>query len=120
MALSSVLFNTVRSRPGVRVEVSDLTYIELSGEPALLLNLSEAGMAVRTSRKLQPAELLEFNFTLPHNDVEVRGAAAVVWSDRTGRAGLKFMDLTARDRMQLQLWLRQKEQSLALTQPPAW
>ena len=112
MALSGiVVVGAARSNPGLRVEVSEPTRVRLSGELAFLLNLSEAGMAVQARRNFEPAEVVEFALSLPQ-DNEVTGTAVIVWSDCSGKTGLKFIDIAARDRLQLQLWLRQKEDAM--------
>ena len=69
-----------------RIEVNEVVYVTGPREPAFILNLSEDGMAIQAMEILQPGQLLPFAFPLPDTKGEVRGAARIVWSDRSGQA----------------------------------
>ena len=88
-----------------RVEVKDVVYVSWRAESAFILNLSEGGLAVQAMDVLRPGESLAFAFALPADGAELAGVVRVVWSDRSGRAGLQFVDLPEFDRFQLRKWL---------------
>jgi Tfp pilus assembly protein PilZ len=83
-----------------------VVYVNWRGEPAFILNLSEGGMAVQAMEVLPTGEALRLSFPLPDEGAELRGVARVVWSDRSGRAGLQFVDISEYDRFQLREWLK--------------
>jgi hypothetical protein len=89
-----------------RVEVDQLVYVSVPGESAFMLNVSEGGIAIQAMDIMKPGQSLPFAFPLPDTDIEVRGMATIVWSDRSGRAGLRFIEIGEFDRFQLQWWLK--------------
>jgi hypothetical protein len=75
---------------------------------AKLVNISEGGLALRASRKLQGN--LRISFDLPSmtsRHVEVTGE--VVWNDAEGLAGVRFLRMSDDDRKYLRQWLESLE-----------
>ena len=75
------------------------------GGPAFILNLGTGGMAIQAMEVLQPGCLFSLAFSLPNSNSEVQSLGKVVWSDASGRAGLKFIAGSRLDRVQLQRWI---------------
>lgn len=90
---------------GVRVPVDPLVYVNFPDESAFLLNLSERGMALQCMDVLEPGRPYSFSFPLPEIGAELRGLARIVWSDRSGRAGMEFVRLSEFDRLALTTWI---------------
>jgi len=89
-----------------RVEITPLVYVDFPEESVFLLNLSERGMAIQAMDVLEPGRSCNFSFQLPENEqCEVSGNASIVWSDRSGRAGLEFREMSAAARFTLQRWI---------------
>lgn len=97
-----------RGTRGLRVDVNPLVFVNFSPESAFILNLSECGMAIQAMEVLEPGRSMDFSFALPETNSEVQGMAKVVWSDRSGRAGLKFEHLSEFDRLNLTRWVLSK------------
>ena len=91
-----------------RVEIETLIGVTWACEPAFLLNLGTGGFALQAMEILRPTDSFRVEFPLPYMNDSVSGQAEVVWSDRAGRAGLRFTDLAQADRQRLTRWLSQK------------
>ncbi len=79
-------------------------------------NLSEGGMAVRLTAKLQKSTEVKVQFTLPGTGSSLELKAMVAWLDE-GHAGIKFIDVPQSSQYQLDKWLTdrlQKEVSPSL------
>jgi hypothetical protein len=59
---------------------------------AILLDLSETGLRLQSTQTFTPGSEVFISFFLPNSFTLVEGNAAVVWSDVTGRTGVKFVD----------------------------
>jgi len=70
-------------------------------------NLSEGGMAIQAAAAL-PNDLYRIQFTLPGTDITLSPKAELAWSDASGKAGIRFLELTLNAREQLENWLMQK------------
>src|SRR5579872_5715956 len=70
-------------------------------------NLSEGGMAIQSTGVL-PSDVCRVQFTLPGTDITLSPKAELAWNDSSGRGGIRFLDLTANARQQLENWLLQK------------
>jgi DNA-binding response OmpR family regulator len=70
-------------------------------------NLSEGGMAVQAGGSL-PDNLARVKFTLPGTEVTLSPKAELAWGDAAGRGGIRFLDLAASAREQLEKWLLDK------------
>ncbi len=88
-----------------RVEVDQLVNVTMFGGPAFILNLGIGGMAIQAGEVLQPGCIFSLNFSLPNTDCNVQSLGKVVWSDPSGRAGLKFVASPRLDRMRLHSWV---------------
>jgi PilZ domain len=104
MITATPLTNAVHQR-SPRVEIDQLVSVTMFGGPALLLNLGAGGMAIQARERLEPGCLFSVAFSLPESESEVQSLGKVVWSDASGRAGLKFVAGAHLDRNRLQRWI---------------
>lgn len=88
-----------------RINVDGLVFVSCPAESAFLLNLSEGGMSIQTMDIMEPGRSFDFSIELPQRKGVLAGQARVVWSDRSGRAGLQFVALSPWDRLQLVTWM---------------
>lgn len=94
---------------GSRIELKRVLHAWIEGGSGLVVNLSEGGMAIQTMVSLKPGQTVKFALPLEGIEAGVRGMAEVIWCDRSGRAGLRFNDLTKDDRFLLSIWLARNQ-----------
>jgi hypothetical protein len=70
-----------------------------------LLDLNEEGFAVRTPEKLEVNRAVTVCLELPETNSYIHGSGQVIWSDDTGRSGVRFEGLTENSRRLLKEWL---------------
>jgi len=70
-----------------------------------LLDLDERGFAVQTNERLEVNRALALCLDLTETGSYVHGSGQVVWSDDTGRAGIRFSYLPDPSRKTLRDWL---------------
>jgi c-di-GMP-binding flagellar brake protein YcgR len=72
---------------------------------AVVLNVSEGGMAVRLSEPATGQQSLRARFTLPglRDALDVQGQIA--WVDKNGRAGIRFLRVSSELHNQIKEWL---------------
>lgn len=107
---ASSLFNSAEPRH-VRHVVHSLSFVSLETprEPAVLLNLSEGGMSVQALESLAPGRILQLKFDLPKETVRVEAQGEIVWSDKSGRAGIRFLDMPEGSQSILKEWVARME-----------
>ncbi len=71
-------------------------------------NLSEGGMAILFKGKLPKAGLTKVVFSLPTGRSIIEPKADVAWADGSGRAGIRFTEMAASSREELDAWLEQQ------------
>ncbi len=78
-----------------------------------ILNISEGGMAVRT---MVPAHTtVQLRFDLPSTEpMRLEVTAEVVWTDRLGTAGVRFLRMSEPNRKKLLAWLAMLESQTIL------
>jgi hypothetical protein len=90
-----------------------LVTVELGGgRIAILIDLSEDGIAVQPFRPITVGTRVTIEFDLPRAGGRVAGDGFVVWVGRTGRAGIRFSQLTERSWCVIDEWLRVAEDPL--------
>src|SRR5882724_7763417 len=70
-----------------------------------LLDLSEDGFAVQTSERLELNRSVTFSLDLPETKAYIHGTGQVVWSDGSGRGGIRFSGLPEQSQRLLKEWL---------------
>jgi hypothetical protein len=76
---------------------------------AHLVNLSQGGMGIYAMQPLPGQEPLQISFSLPGTTgSSIKTQGEIVWTDRNGHAGIRFMEMKPRTRRELQLWLERQ------------
>jgi len=70
-----------------------------------LLDLHEEGFAVQTSERLEINRAVTLCLDLPETKSYIHGSGQVIWSDDTGRGGIRFSGLPESSRQALKEWL---------------
>ena len=92
------------------VEISvKINFKEGTDFPATTSNLSEGGMAVRLTTKLQKNTAVTVQFTLPGTGNSLELKAIIAWADE-GHAGIKFVEVPQSSQYQLDKWLTDRLQ----------
>jgi GAF domain/PilZ domain/Sel1 repeat len=76
-----------------------------SPELSEILDISEAGMSIQTSSPLPAERDLRLCLDLSETKAQIRTRGQVVWSDTSGRAGIRFAQLPGNSLKQLKEWL---------------
>ena len=91
-------------RHSVEIPVS-LSWKGRKGVPADLMNLSQGGVGLHVNSAIACHEPITVSFRLPGTRTTVRAQGELAWTDGSGRAGIRFIDLAPRQQRGLQLWL---------------
>jgi DNA-binding response OmpR family regulator len=75
---------------------------------ANVTNLSEGGMAIHYPGKLDKASFASVVFTVPGRAASLECKAQLAWADSSGRAGIRFGEMSAVSREQLDRWLSEQ------------
>lgn len=96
-------------RNAPRYKVTSVVWLELETGtlPAVAVNLSEHGMAIRTTEPVRPQSNVSFRCSLPGHD-QLHGHADVIWSDADGHAGMFFSRMSLSAQKHLRDWLHQR------------
>jgi len=94
-------------RRSPRRKLETIVYLQLgvAALPALVLDMSESGLALQAPEPLPPVQNLPLRFVLPGTTHIVEATGEVIWADDLGRAGMVFADLTPASRSHLKTWL---------------
>ncbi|MGA9814951.1 MAG: GAF domain-containing protein, partial [Terriglobales bacterium] len=76
-----------------------------SPELSEILDISEAGMSIQTSSPLSAERNLSLCLDLSETKAQIQIRGQVVWSDTSGRAGIRFGPLPGDSREKLKEWL---------------
>ena len=76
--------------------------------PAIMLDLSEQGLALQAPEPLPAVHNVPLHFYLPGTSHVVEGIGKVIWTDDDGRAGMFFSRLTPASRHHLKNWLAKR------------
>lgn len=99
-------------RQNVRLRVHSPAYASLNESSAKagrdlneILDISENGMSIQTSAPLEADRDLDLSLDLSETAANIRTSGQVVWSDSSGRAGIRFPRLPSQSLRQLKQWL---------------
>jgi hypothetical protein len=97
-------------RHSSRHQLEVLVYLQLgvAALPAIVLDLSEQGLALQAPEPLPPVQNVPLRFVLPGTSHLVEATGRVIWADDDGRAGMFFSGLTAASRQHLKNWLAKR------------
>ncbi len=73
---------------------------------ATAINLSEDGMAIQSQSFLPAEHPVRVRFALPGTRISVEAEGAIAWADRTGRIGIRFLNMQPFVRRILEKWLQ--------------
>ncbi len=85
---------------------------------ATATNLSEGGMAIRFRGQLPKGAVTKVMFSLPGTQISMEPKGDIAWVDASGHAGLRFTELPANSREQLDRWLTDQLQAAAPRSSP--
>jgi hypothetical protein len=104
---ATALMERMLHRPARRV-VPTLAYVSFAEalDPAIILDLSEGGMAIQALQAVEADSPLHLQFDLPGSLDSMSVVGEVIWADSSGRAGLRFLDLSEDQRQRLRDWVR--------------
>jgi CheY-like chemotaxis protein len=94
-------------RTGIEVPVS-LKAKGQEAKDAQLINLSQGGMQIRTEHFIDADIIMQVYFELPGTRSKLKAQAEVVWHDKSGNFGMRFVNVTQPQQRTLQLWLAQQ------------
>lgn len=77
---------------------------------AATTNVSEGGMAIRVLGKLPKDANGKFAFTLPGTSTSLELKGQIAWSDGSGHAGIRFVEVPQSSQYQLEKWLTDRLQ----------
>src|SRR5580704_15878514 len=99
-------------RHSVRLRVHSPAYANLdessqgnAGDLNEILDISEEGISIQTTSPLAVDRALNLNLDLSETKTRIRTPGQVVWSDDSGRAGIRFPKLPTQSLRQLRQWL---------------
>jgi PilZ domain len=97
-------------RHSPRHPLEALVYLQVGAAsvPAILLDLSEQGLALQAPEPISPVQSVPLRFVLPETSHLVEAIGKVIWSDADGRAGMFFSRLTPASRHHLKNWLAKR------------
>jgi putative methionine-R-sulfoxide reductase with GAF domain len=102
----------MRTRRPVRQKVHSPAYASLNGtssgqvlDLSEIVDISEAGMAIQTSSPLQIQRSVNLCLDLTATSACIRTTGEVVWANQSGRAGIRFPQLSNDSLRQLKEWL---------------
>ena len=97
-------------RHSPRHALEALVYLQfgVAALPAIVLDLSEQGLALQAPEPLPPVQNVPLRFVLPGTSYLVEAIGKVIWADDDGRAGMFFSRLTSASRHHLKDWLAKR------------
>jgi CheY-like chemotaxis protein len=106
LADAIALVRRMQQRPA-RLVVPTLAYVRFKGahDPAIILDISEGGMAIQALQRVDATGPLQLRFDLPGVEDNLEVAAEIIWADSSGRAGLRFKNLAEDTKCQIQEWM---------------
>jgi putative methionine-R-sulfoxide reductase with GAF domain len=107
----NTLFDRDRRR-ATRHRVNTPAYADLNGssqnavlELNEILDLGQGGMCIQASSMMKVNRLLPLCLDLSETNARIHTTGHVVWSEPSGRTGIRFPDMPDSSRMQLEQWL---------------
>jgi len=73
-----------------------------------VLNLSQGGLRVQLQQPVRLNGAVGLNFLLPGTKLPLQAGGEVAWADQHGNAGIRFVEISAPMKRNLQLWLEKQ------------
>jgi CheY-like chemotaxis protein len=86
---------------------------------AVTSDISLGGMSLKLSRRARNSGPMRIKFTLPGTDDGIECAAEVAWEGGGPQAGIRFVNLSPKQRDQLKSWLARHSPEMEPDDPPA-
>jgi hypothetical protein len=83
----------------------DAASVRASSDLSEIVDISEEGMSIRTTGPLEIGRKLNLSLDLSETKTRIRAPGQVIWSDDSGRAGIRFVQLAGQSLQQLKEWL---------------
>jgi hypothetical protein len=104
--MQAASFPARQTRTHYRHELRTLTYIKLDeANGGIIRNLNHEGVAVQAVAPLHEQQRVRLRFELRYPRLRVETSGQVTWASRSGRCGIRFVDLPARTSRQLDEWI---------------
>jgi hypothetical protein len=96
-----------RATQRARVEITSMLRAADQKICGIVIDLTEHGMAVRSTESLVSNSLVDVWLSLPYSEHTIQCEGKVIWTDGMGRAGVQFIQLPGVARRNLAEWLTQ-------------
>src|SRR5436305_10665731 len=95
-----------KNRQYYRHCVSPLAYVRVDhANGGIIRDLNECGLGVQAVAPLHTDQVVHLRFDLLRPRVRIEATGQVMWADRSGQAGIRFLDLAPVTRRDLKEWL---------------
>jgi hypothetical protein len=90
----------------MRLPVDTLAIVTVDDrQEAIILNVSQKGLAIQTTEPLSCGQMVYVSFLLPDTFDLIEGMAQVMWVDAAGRAGIEFRTVADDEQDDLTRWV---------------
>ena len=97
-----------RIEPRIPVQVqASLAFAGKEDAAATLVELSESGLGLETRAEMPPACKAYLQFSLPTSQAVIRLSGEMMWQDRSGRVGIRFVSVPQTSKRILHGWVEQ-------------
>jgi hypothetical protein len=104
--MQSVSFPARRARTYYRHELRTLIYVTLDEvNGGIIRNINHEGVAVQAVAAMRPQQRVRLRFELKFPRLRVETNGQVSWASPSGQCGIRFVDLPARTRQQIDEWI---------------
>jgi|SRR5579863_5327014 len=106
------------TRVAIEIPVT-LSGAEIKGQPRIVTSdMSEGGMAIQLPRRTRKRGPLRVKFTLPGTDDAIDCGAEVAWENPGLHTGIRFVDLSRKQRNCLKSWMNRHCPEIEKEDPP--
>ena len=104
--MQAVSFPARQARTHYRHELRTLTYVTVdNANGGIIRNVNHQGVAVHAVPALRPQQRVRLRFELRFPRLRVETGGQVSWTNPSGLCGIRFVDLPARTRHQINAWI---------------
>jgi hypothetical protein len=104
--MQAATFPARQARSHYRHELRTLTYVKLDeANGGIIRNLTHEGVAVQAVAPLREQQRVRLRFELRYPRLRVETSGQVSWARPSGQCGIRFVDLPASTRRQINEWI---------------
>jgi hypothetical protein len=104
--MQAASFPARQARSNYRHELRTLTYVTLDeANGGIIRNLNHEGMAVQAVAPLRQQQRVRLRFELRFPRLRIDASGQVSWASPSGQCGVRFVDLAASTRHQINEWI---------------